>query len=64
MLNSVFLKDKYFNFVLPEFSTEAEKRSLEKVLIGTLKSSRVLGVIEHRQAVKVEERTEPTWALC
>ena len=30
MLNSVFLKDKYLNLVLPEFSTEAGRVSREK----------------------------------
>ena len=30
ILNSVFLKDKYLNLVLPEFSTEAGRVSREK----------------------------------
>ena len=69
MLNSVFLKDKYLNLVLPEFSTEAGRVSREKEpresvdrnfeVLKSLGAEEILGVIEHRQAVKVEERTEP-----
>ena len=64
ILNSVFLKDKYLNLVLPEFSTEAGRVSRESVdrnfeVLKSLGAEEILGVIEHRQAVKVEERTEP-----
>ena len=69
MLNPVFLKDKYLNLVLPEFSTEAGRVSREKELresvdrnfevLKSLGAEEILGVIEHKQAVKVEERTEP-----
>ena len=73
MLNSVFLKDKYLNLVLPEFSTEAGRVSREKEpresvdrnfeVLKSLGAEEILGVIEHKQAVKVEERTEPPAAI-
>ena len=65
----MFLKDKYLNLVLPEFSTEAGRVSREKEpresvdrnfeVLKSLGAEEILGVIEHKQAVKVEERTEP-----
>ena len=55
--------------MLPEFSTEAGRVSREKEpresvdrnfeVLKSLGAEEILGVIEHRQAVKVEERTEP-----
>ena len=63
------MKDKYLNLVLPEFSTEAGRVSREKEpresvdrnfeVLKSLGAEEILGVIEHKQAVKVEERTEP-----
>ena len=55
--------------MLPEFSTEAGRVSREKEpresvdrnfeVLKSLGAEEILGVIEHKQAVKVEERTEP-----